>query len=100
MACSRSCLSPSMVAWVSMIGSSFLVVVAGAADVGVRRMRGKSGCLAGQRLAVQAVPQDRLDAAVGAGAQCQGAGAGGLGPVLAVPAGQPDDAKRACSYRS
>src|SRR5258708_33430038 len=93
MACSRRAFSPSMVALSSM-GGPFLVVVAGAAHVGVRGMGREFGRVAGQGLAGQAGAQDRLDAAVGVRAQGQRAGAGGLGPAAAAAAGPPEEAQR------
>src|SRR5258708_6682801 len=93
MASRRRALSPSMVAVVSMSGV-LSVVVAGSADVAVGRVRGWGGGGAGQRLAVQGVLEDRLDAAVGTGPQAQRPGARGLDPAVAVPPGQADDAQR------
>src|SRR5260221_3378357 len=93
MACSRSVFSPSMVGLSSMTGLSFLLVVARAAEVAVGRVRRDRRGAAGQRLAVQPGAQDRLDAAVGVRAQRQRPGAGGLGAVVAVAAGQADDAQ-------
>src|ERR1022692_5075363 len=91
MASSRRVFSPSIVVFASMV-CSVSGVVAGAADVAVARV-GTCGMGLGQGLVVQGVLQDRLDAAVGAGPQVQGTGAGRLDPPGPGPAGQADDAQ-------
>src|SRR4051812_24783283 len=83
----------SRVGWVSM-GCLSSVVVAGAPDVRVQQRQ----LLAVPRwpwggLAVEAVLQDRLDRAIGAGADLDAAGAGRLQPLAAIGAQQPQDAE-------
>jgi hypothetical protein len=60
----------------------------------VAGMGGPGELVAGQRPDLKGVLEDRLGAAVGVGAQVQGAGARRLGAPGSVPAGEADDAQR------
>src|SRR3990172_7656405 len=89
-ASSRRALSFSMVGSVSMgvlpLGGSVVVVLAADVLVAKRWVGGRGRCFR-QGGAVQAVPEDRLDASVGAGANGEGPGAGALQALWAVAAG-------------
>src|SRR3954453_11491333 len=68
------------------------MVVARAADVGVVDRRAVRGALGGGPT-IETVVEDGPDRAVGAGADLEGTHAGGLDPLCAEGAGQPDDAE-------
>src|SRR3990172_2422306 len=95
-ASSRRALSFSMVGSVSMgvlpLGGSVVVVLAADVLVAKRWVGGRGRCFR-QGGAVQAVPEDRLDASVGAGANGEGPGAGALQALWAVAAGEPENAE-------
>ena len=67
------------------------MVVAGSTDVGVVERQLRRGRARGW-LAIKAVLQDRVDRAVGLGADLEAAPAGGLEPGDAVLASEPHDA--------
>jgi len=68
------------------------MVVARAADVGVEDCHAVGGA-GGRGLAIQIVVEDRLERAVGACADLESAGRGGLDPLPAERLDEPDDAE-------